>query len=283
MLGPFIPPTPDEPVDSSPPVDLDNDYANDEFNNHNIEEVAADRFDSDFENEIPDGVPRASTISHLLHGNDDDDNDDDDNDDDDDDNDDDDVDEELLVVSTRNGHKYEYCDQNEFLTSPDDTVHVLLADLCCCIHAPLYAYDETLEWAQEAHLNGYHFSPNAPKYRSMLLSLSSCLCLGHLSHCTSTIRMCGGGRLDFPTCDFKSMFYDLIDDHCISPHLLINFECPNKPPSFNPQLLNEVHTRKWHHETSRKLLHDANDVLCGIIFFPTALMFPIRRSSPCTH
>jgi hypothetical protein len=72
MLGPFIPPTPDEPVDSSTPVDLDDDYVDDEFNDHNIEEVAADEFDSDFENEIPNGVPRASTISRLLHGNDDD-------------------------------------------------------------------------------------------------------------------------------------------------------------------------------------------------------------------
>jgi hypothetical protein len=93
MLGPFIPPTPDEPVDSSPPMDLGDDYVDDEFNNDNVEEVAADRFDSDFENEIPDGVPHASTISCLLHGND---NDDDEDNDEDDDDDDDDVDKELL-------------------------------------------------------------------------------------------------------------------------------------------------------------------------------------------
>jgi hypothetical protein len=216
-----------------------------------------------------------------LHGDNDDDPDDDDDDDYDDDNGDD-VDEELLV-STRNGDKYEYCDQEESLTAPDDTVHILLADLCRRIRAPLYAYDEILEWAQQAHLIGYRFCPTAPKYTSMLSSLSSRLCLGHLSHRTSTIQMCGGGTLDFPTFDFESMFYDLIDDHRISPHLLINFEFPNKPPSFNPQLLNEVHTGKWHRLTSRQLLHDPNDVLCGIIFFSTALMFPIRKSYPYTH
>jgi hypothetical protein len=34
-----------------------------------VEEVAADGFDSDFENEYPDGVPCASTIINLLHDN----------------------------------------------------------------------------------------------------------------------------------------------------------------------------------------------------------------------
>jgi hypothetical protein len=63
-----------------------------------VEEVVANVFDSDFENEFPDGVPRACTISHFLHDNDND-QDDDDDDDDHDDYDDDDV-EEQLVVST---------------------------------------------------------------------------------------------------------------------------------------------------------------------------------------
>jgi hypothetical protein len=63
------------------------------------------------------------------------------------------------------------------------------------------------------------------------------------------------------------MFYDLVDDHWLSPHLLINFDCSNKPPSFNPLYLDEVHTGKWHHLTSRQLLQEPNDVLCGIIFF----------------
>jgi hypothetical protein len=34
MWGPFISPTPDEPIDSSPPMDLDNDYM-DKFINQN--------------------------------------------------------------------------------------------------------------------------------------------------------------------------------------------------------------------------------------------------------
>jgi hypothetical protein len=63
------------------------------------------------------------------------------------------------------------------------------------------------------------------------------------------------------------MFYDLIDDHRIAPHLLINFDSPNKPPSFNPQFLDEVHTGKWHRLSSRQLLESPNDVLCGVIFF----------------
>jgi hypothetical protein len=91
MSGPFIPPTPGEPVVSSPPVDLDDDYM-DKFDNHNciadkdstsVEGVVADGFYSDFENKFPDGVPRACTISHFLYDNNNDQDDDDDNDKDD--------------------------------------------------------------------------------------------------------------------------------------------------------------------------------------------------------
>jgi hypothetical protein len=222
-------------------------------------EGLAHGFDSDVEDEIPDGVPRARTFSLLMGWSNSSDEEEDEEEEDD-------VVEEQVVV-TDQGDKYEYYDQNDFPMLPDDTAHVYLADLCRRIRAPLYAYDEILQWAQEAHLSGYRFPTNAPTYRSMLSSLRSRLCLSHLSHGTATIQKCGGGTLDFPIFDFASMFYDLIDDYRISPHLLINFECPNKPPSFNLQFLEEVHSGKWHRLTSRQLLNDANDVLSGIIFF----------------
>lgn len=174
--------------------------------------------------------------------------------------------EEQSLVTKKDG-KFEYYDQQDFPTSPDDTAHVLLADLCRRVRAPLYAYDEILQWAQEAHLSGYKFPTDAPTYRSMISSLRSRLGLGHLSHGTARIQKNGGGTMEFPIFDFEAMFFDLIDDYRISPHLLINFECPNKPPSFNAQKLDEVHTGKWHRLTSQQLLEDANDVLCGIIFF----------------
>jgi hypothetical protein len=84
MSGPFIPPTPDKPVDSSLPIDLDYDYT-DKFNNQNcmadedltsIEGVVADGFDTSiFQNRFPDCVP----FSHSHENNNDQDNDDDDN------------------------------------------------------------------------------------------------------------------------------------------------------------------------------------------------------------
>ena len=132
----------------------------------------------------------------------------------------------------------------------------------------MHVYDEILKWAQAAYLSGYQFPSNAPTYRSLLSTLRSCLCLSHLSHGTATIQKSGGGTLDFPVFEFESMFYDLINDHHFSPHLLINFECPNKSPSFNSQFLDEIHTGKWHRLTSQQLLVvPTNDVLCGIIFF----------------
>ena len=179
----------------------------------------------------------------------------------------DEVEEQEQEAQPKIADKYEYYDVKDFPASPDDTAHVFLADLCRRIRAPLYAYDEILHWAQEAYLSGYTFPANAPTYKYLISSLRQRLGLSHLSHGTATIQKCGGGTLDFPIFEFESMFYDLIDDNRISPHLLINFDCPNKPPSFNPQLLDEVHTGKWHRLTSQQLLKEPNDVLCGIIFF----------------
>jgi hypothetical protein len=124
MSGPFIPLTSGKPVDSSPPVDLDDAYVDNEFDYQNfmaneystsVEKVAPDGFDSDFENKFPDGVPPACTISsHFLHDNDDDQDDDDDdndddnnnNDDDNDDNNNDDDDHNLVCQMHRNKNKY---------------------------------------------------------------------------------------------------------------------------------------------------------------------------------
>lgn len=195
----------------------------------------------------------------------------------------DDLDSAEEQVVPKSDAKYQYYDQNDFPASPDDTAHVFLADLCRRIRAPLYAYDEILQWGQEAYLSGYRFPTNAPTYRSLLSSLRSHLGLSHLSHGTATIQKSGGGTLDFPIFEFESMFYNLIDDHRIAPHLLINFDSPNKPPSFNPQFLDEVHTGMWHRLSSRQLLESPNDVLCGVIFFSIALMSLTSKSCPSTH
>jgi hypothetical protein len=104
----------------------------------------------------------------------------------------------------------EFREETVFPSSPDDAAHVFLADLCHCIGAPLYAYDEILKWAQESYLSGYHFPTNAPSYRHLISSLQKCLNLSHLSHGTATILKSGGGTLDFPTFYFRNMFLDLI-------------------------------------------------------------------------
>jgi hypothetical protein len=173
--------------------------------------------DSQQEEEVVDELLRARALSHTINWSTSSEEEEEEEVNDDDQ-------QQLL---TKNNDKYEYYDEKDFPASPDDTAHVYLADLCRRIRAPLYAYDEILQWAQEAHLSGYCFPTNAPMYRFLISSLRKRLGLGHLSHGTTTIQKCGGGTLDFPIFEFESMFYDLVDDHRISPHLLINFDCPN--------------------------------------------------------
>jgi hypothetical protein len=234
-------------------MDLDED--NDDNNNNNgmVDEVSSrgevlagdGYYDSDGEEAIPDEVPRARALSHMINWSSSSEEEEEE-----------DEEEQVVVVTKNDDDKYEYYDEKEYPASPDDAAHVFLADLCRRIGAPLYAYDEILQWAQEAYLSGYTFPTNAPTYKYLISSLRNHLGLSHLSHGTAMIQKCGGSTLAFPIFEFESMFYDLIDDHRISPHLLINFDCPNKPPSFNPQFLDEVHTGKWHHLTSQQLLEE---------------------------
>jgi hypothetical protein len=53
----------------------------------------------------------------------------------------------------------------------------------------------------------------------------------------------------------------------ISPYLMISWEHPNNPPTFNQQFYNEIHSACWHSMTSRECLLELNDALCGLIFF----------------
>jgi hypothetical protein len=186
--GPFI-----------PSIDMDADI---DSNNNNImldeKSSGADvagGYDSNGKEEVPDQlVPRARALSHMIDWSSSSEEEGDVNNDDE------------QQDSTKNNNKYEYYDEKDFPASPDDTAHVFLADLCRRIQAPLYAYDEILRWAQEAHLSGYQFPTNATTYRYLIYNLRKRLGLSHLSHGTATIQTCGGGTLDFPIFEFESLF-----------------------------------------------------------------------------
>ena len=114
-------------------MDVNNDDFHDYDNNNgmadedsSLGEGLAHGFDSDVEDEIPDGVPRARTFS-LLMGWSNSSKEEEEEVEEEDDN----VEEQVVV--TKKGDKYEYYDQEDFPTLPDDTAHISLADLCRCI------------------------------------------------------------------------------------------------------------------------------------------------------
>jgi hypothetical protein len=191
--------------------------------------------------------------------------------------------------------KYEFVAEHKFPANVDDEVHVELVQMCRRIGAPLYAYNNILKWAQEAHVKGYTFPLTAPKYNSFMTDLAKRLELDHLSHTVATIVQAGGGTMSFPTFNFEAMFLSLLDDTRIQPHLLINWDDPSKPLLFNKKELDEIHSGCWHSLTSSKLLTAINDILCGVIFFidrtkiadkerqslpfaPSSFPFPLSRA-----
>jgi hypothetical protein len=66
---------------------------------------------------------------------------------------------------------YEFYEKISFPSGVNDVVHVGLANLCCRIKAPLYAYNKILQWAQSAYVQGYSFPTDAPHYCAFISSL----------------------------------------------------------------------------------------------------------------
>jgi hypothetical protein len=161
---------------------------------------------------------------------------------------------------------YEFYDENNFPSGVDDVVHVELADLCRQIKAPLFAYNEILQWAQNAKGQGYSFPVDAPQYSTFIANLKKRLNIQDYVHKTSTVEAAGGGTVSFPVFDFRSMFLSLIDDPRIKDHLLVNWDSPSSPPPFDSGILDEIHSGVWHQSTTEKFItNDSNDILCGII------------------
>jgi hypothetical protein len=85
-------------------------------------------------------------------------------------------------------------------------------------------------------------------------------------HKTSTVHAPGGGTVSFPIFQFESMILSLIDDPRIKDHLLLNWDDPSSPPTFESGSLDEIHSGTWHQRMSATLLRaNSNQVLCSII------------------
>ena len=117
-------------------MDVNNDDFYDYHNNNDMSdedsllcEGVDHGFDSDVEDEIPDGLPRARTFSLLMGRSNSSEQEEDEEEEEDDD-----IEEQVVVTKT--GHKYEYYDQEDFPTLPDDTAHVSLAPSQVCQRDP---------------------------------------------------------------------------------------------------------------------------------------------------
>jgi hypothetical protein len=97
---------------------------------------------------------------------------------------------------------YEFYDENNFPSGVDDVVHVELANLCCWIKAPLFAYNKILRWAQNAKGQGCSFPIKAPQYSTFIANLKKQLNIQDFVHKTSTVEAAGGGTVSFPVFDF---------------------------------------------------------------------------------
>ena len=149
-----------------------------------------------------------------------------------------------------------------------DRVHLDLLQLCHKFDAPLYAFDELMDWAARAVALKFDFSKDSLKRDAYLAKLSSHFNIPTTPNKTD-ILLTEGGTLSVPWFEFSVMLKSLLEDPILmQPDNLVlppgDDPCapfPNNVP------IGKVHTGEWYRNAHRHLCKKPDDFLCPLIFF----------------
>jgi hypothetical protein len=152
----------------------------------------------------------------------------------------------------------------------DDVVHLGLLNLCKKLQLPLYAYDEVIKWAQDAHRSGYAFQRSVPSRRNLLDQLYNIFDMKAISPSAHQIPITGNRVVEVVTYSFEEMFRSLLVDPQVwsSDKLVLpsDVQSPILLPNHTDHL-GEIVTGDWYAHAFQTMCTQPNDFLCPIILF----------------
>ena len=201
--------------------------------------------------------------------------------------------EEELIINMPDADDYEtgyYSDdgsdhfytKNDYLVVPDDEImftndmriETSLLKLCIDMDAPLWAFEQFMEWARDASLSGYKFLPQQNQYESQVHQLQKWLKMEHMRPRQENVLLPGKhvGRheIQVTSFNFKSQVHSLLSDSMLNKteNLVINLESPFSqyvPPDgkLGECLSGSWYRQAWSHMEAQKL----GNFLCPVILY----------------
>ena len=187
---------------------------------------------------------------------------------------------ETGVYSDNETHKWH--DETDFLVASMDEitftdemrVEVSLLRLCNNMDAPLWAFEQIMEWAHDALSTGYKFIPQQSQYESQIKKLGKWLNMEHIRPIEQKIELPskheGKHEINVTTFQFKNQVHSLLSDPILNrpENLVINKENPfskYEPPDglLGECLSGSWYRNAWAHMESENL----GNFLCPVILY----------------
>ena len=157
-----------------------------------------------------------------------------------------------------------------FAYSNDSRVEIMLLKLLNNIGAPHYAFKDLMEWAHDAYISGYKFTPKRSSYQQQINKIEKWL---NLSQCRPFQKQVNlpPDELELQvTCfPFIPMLESLFNDPEINHecNLVINTDDPFSKYKSKNGSLGEVNSGNWYQQAYKNMVtNPVDDFLCPIIF-----------------
>ena len=142
------------------------------------------------------------------------------------------------------------------------------------LNAPLYSFQKIMEWAHQAHADGYNFAPAQSTYKSQIQAMQRTMNMHHLRPTQVLVDLPlpdhQSEQISITTFNFTTMLHSLLSDKFLNTpeNLTANPDNPfakHKPPG---GVLSEVHSGSWYrHAWSHMAKHTNKNLLIGIILY----------------
>ena len=151
----------------------------------------------------------------------------------------------------------------------DDAVHLRLLNICHEIHAPRYAFDSLLAWAQDSQLTGYQFPSSAPSRKTFMDRLYSQFHMSGAKPILKNVPLFPDKTATVVTFSFTEMVHSLLSDKALMHPDNLIISLPNESGAVFPETddLGDIHTGSWYKAATIKLCINETDCLCPIIIF----------------
>ena len=149
-------------------------------------------------------------------------------------------------------------EETDYIINPEQAiftngcrVEVTLLKILTELQAPLWAFEEIMDWANDAFRTGYQFTPRQKTYGQQISHLEQWVGMDHMRPTEVSVKLPGetaDDLINVTTFDFMSQFHSLLSDPYLNchPNLVVNPDSPFTQYTPPDGLLGESLSGSWY-------------------------------------